>query len=209
MPSARPRTRRPSKEAVLLRRDVQLNEVPFFDRALSGTSGRPKVTRLFHPLERLRNRARSSRFKAFQFGTRYAKEDDLNDRADQEFDCRGMCQATFLAQMWLFFSYHCSTLPTEPHPELGRIYQSFDHGSLAYLTGAEATGLSLLEVAFFIGVVLLSVMVSKGWIPKAGRPEYLVMGVAMISWFAFGGPYAVAFAVSHGMTSTLVQLFVQ
>jgi hypothetical protein len=76
------------------------------------------------------------------------------------------------------------------------------------ISGAEATGLSLLWVAFFIGFVLLGVMVSKGWIPKVGRPEYLVMGVAMIGWFAiidFGGPYIVAFAVSHGMTSTLVQ----
>jgi hypothetical protein len=108
--------------------------------------------------------------------------------------------------------HHYSTLPRTPHPELGRIYQSSDHGSLVYLTSAEATGLSLLRVAFFLDFVLLGVMVSKVGIPKAGRLEYLVMGVAMIGWFAiigFGGPYLVAFAVSHWMTSTLVQFFVQ
>jgi hypothetical protein len=123
-----------------------------------------------------------------------------------------LCQASFFSQLWLFFSYHYSSLPKTPEPELGRIYQSSDHGSLVYLTGAEATGLSLLSIAYFVGFVLLGVMVSNWWTPKElGRQDYLVMAIAFISWLviiAFGGPYVVAFAVSHGWTSILGQLFV-
>jgi hypothetical protein len=123
-----------------------------------------------------------------------------------------LCQASFFSQLWLFFSYHYSVLPKTPEPELGRIYQSSNHGSLVYLTGSEASGLSLLWVAFVVGFVLVGVMVTSGWIPKdPGRQEYLVMAVALIGWFAtivFGGPYVLAFTVSHGWTSILGQLYV-
>jgi len=112
--------------------------------------------------------------------------------------CMALCQASFFSQLWLFFSYQYSTLPKTSQPELGRIYQSSNHGSLVYLTGAEATRLSLLWVVFSLGFVLLGVMVSSGWVPKeVGRREYLVMAVAVISWFAviaFGGPYVCGFA---------------
>lgn len=124
--------------------------------------------------------------------------------------CVALCQASFFSQLWLFFSYHYSTLPKTPQPELGRIYQSSNHGSLVYLTGAEATGLSLLWVAFVVGFVLFGVMVTSRWVPKElGREQYLIMAVAVISWLAiiaFEGPYVVAIAVSHGWTSILGQL---
>jgi hypothetical protein len=125
--------------------------------------------------------------------------------------CMALCQASCFSQLWLFFSYHYSALPKTPEPELGRIYQSSNHGSLVYLTGSEATGLSLLWVAFAVGFVLVGVMVTRGWIPKdPGRQQYLVMAVALISWFAiiaFVGPHVVAFTVSQGWTSTLAPLF--
>ena len=125
--------------------------------------------------------------------------------------CMALCQASFFSQLWLFFSYHYSTLPKIPEPEVGRIYQSSDHGSLVYLTGAEANGLSLLSIAFFVGFVLLGVMVSNWWIPKEpGRRDYIVMAVALIGWFAiiaFVGPHVVAFTVSQGWTSALAPLF--
>src|SRR5436853_2093490 len=106
--------------------------------------------------------------------------------------CVALCQASFFSHLWLFLSYHYSTLPATSRPELGRIYQSSDHGSLVYLTGAEATGLSLLWATFFLGFLLLAVTVSSGWFPKEPRhQEYTVMAGALISWFviiALGGP---------------------
>ncbi len=75
------------------------------------------------------------------------------------------CQVTsFLTHLWLFFSYFASH-PREPHPELGLVHSLNNHGSYAFISDAESTGLALLLSVFFIGFVLTLI-----FIPKEFRP---------------------------------------
>jgi len=117
----------------------------------------------------------------------------------------------FSAQSALFLGYHGSGRPTQPQPELGRVYPSNNHGSVVYLTDEEATGQSLLTVACAVGLFPAGFFVWKlcgygynrrelgddlnTWPHNAVFAGALVFSLSIIF---FLGPHLVYFAVSHG-----------
>jgi hypothetical protein len=72
----------------------------------------------------------------------------------------GLCAASGGTGLFLFFSYFNSH-PTKPNPALGLIRALNNHGSYVYLSQAEWIGLSLLRMAFFVGLVSIFVILPK------------------------------------------------
>jgi hypothetical protein len=128
--------------------------------------------------------------------------------------------AAFSTFMWLFFSYF-SSHPKVPHPDLGLVHRLSNHGSYVYISDSEATGMSLLVLAFLIGAGLTIVIAPKEFmLPPAETPRWLTYVSAsakMDSWSAntiilqlgfiliwlaviwTGGPRIVDFVTSHGV----------
>src|SRR5665213_2329562 len=60
--------------------------------------------------------------------------------------------ASFGTHVWIFLSYF-SSHPKLPNVEEGFVHALNNHGSHVYVTDAEATGLGLLWLAFFLGIL--------------------------------------------------------
>lgn len=117
--------------------------------------------------------------------------------------------ASFLgAEIW-----YSSTRPQEPHLQFGRIYPHHLKGcATVYLTASEATGLSLLPLAFFAGFLVTamnyprernSLGVTVEWTPT--KLEYRLFWLVILSYtviITFAGPILTHFAVSHGVIMT-------
>lgn len=112
------------------------------------------------------------------------------------------------AEIW-----YSSTRPTQPHPELGRIYaHHLKLCATVYLTASEATGLSLLPIAFLAGMIFFGMTPTKehttlGEIKQftPTKKEYKIFWIAILSYIViivFVGPSLTHFAVSHGVIMT-------
>jgi hypothetical protein len=112
------------------------------------------------------------------------------------------------AEIW-----YSSTRPTQPHPELGRIYaHHLKLCATVYLTPSEATGLSLLPMAALAGMIFFGVTPTKErtrlgefkeFTPT--KKDYKIFWIAIFSYTAiiiFVGPSLTHFAVSHGVILT-------
>jgi hypothetical protein len=134
----------------------------------------------------------------------------------------GAAPASFVVQMWLFFSYFESR-PKEPHPELDLVHALNNHGSYVFISDAEATGLALLMYVFIIAFGLTILIVPKEFkLPPPGTPRWVTkvnasfktglekpsteltlifLGsmtfTAAAIWFS--GPAIVHFFVTHGL----------
>ena len=71
-----------------------------------------------------------------------------------------LCVASFGTFLWLFFAYF-SSHPTKPNVELGFVRALNNHGSFVYLSDTESTGLALLMLGFFVGLLAAGVIVPK------------------------------------------------
>jgi acyl transferase domain-containing protein len=60
----------------------------------------------------------------------------------------GFATFSFLVHLILFFIY-LSSRPRVPNTALGQVHPFNNHGSFVYVSQSEATGLSLLMIAFF------------------------------------------------------------
>jgi hypothetical protein len=116
--------------------------------------------------------------------------------------------SSFASFMWMFFEYQ-SSRPSQPHPELGRVYPSNNHGSYVYLTGEEATGLALLLLTFPLSFLLSVTMVPgqdrRGSAPFSRR-EHITIWIVMICYetlILFAGPSIARLVVSHGLVLNL------
>src|SRR5579863_133209 len=100
----------------------------------------------------------------------------------------------FGAQIW-----YSSTRPTEPHPEQGRIYaHHLKLCATVYLTASEATGLTILPIAFLGGLLSAGINYprernSLGVAVEftATKREFRVYWIAMFSYIliiVFVGP---------------------
>jgi hypothetical protein len=85
-----------------------------------------------------------------------------------------LCLASLFLHLWLFDKYF-NSLPHQPQPQFGRVRPLNNHGSYVYLTDAEATGLSFLTLAFFVGF-----LVTKQAISKRTSDDFGVSGFGML-----------------------------
>jgi hypothetical protein len=77
------------------------------------------------------------------------------------------------ADLWLFVKYF-SSRPNVPHPDMGLVYPLNNHGSYAYISITESTGLSLLHVVSFTTFFMFFLVVPKDPIlPPPGTPRWL------------------------------------
>jgi hypothetical protein len=94
-------------------------------------------------------------------------------RSDLSSAIVSLCPASFGANIWLFF-YYFSSRPKEPQRELGLVYPLNNHGSHVYVSKVETTGLSLLMIAFFLGLLLAIAIVPKEpSLPPAWMPRWM------------------------------------
>jgi len=126
--------------------------------------------------------------------------------------CLALCVASFPSSLWLFYQYQ-ATRPSQPHPDLGLIHALNNHGSYAYLSDYDCTGLAILSYMFFIGFGLGIIVVKKRYTSAGidhdlGDPtaeEYAVMLAVTLCYLfiiKFAGPRIVAAMVSHGIVLT-------
>jgi len=114
----------------------------------------------------------------------------------------GLALAFFGTHMWMFQSY-LSSSPTRAVPDQGVVRALNNHGHYFYVSDTEATGLSLLWLAFLVsGLVVGSLVVrlSKSDRAPTVRSSTIIAGSLLISIgaiYLLGRPIA-AFAVSHG-----------
>ena len=124
-----------------------------------------------------------------------------------------LCLASLFLHLWLFDKYF-NSLPHQPQPQFGRVRPLNNHGSYVYLTDAEATGLSFLTLAFFVGF-LIAIVMPKRYVPGKGteqelgtvtNKQFTVVFLIAISLYlaiiAVAGPRIVGFATSHGLVAT-------
>ena len=71
-----------------------------------------------------------------------------------------LCAASFGTHLFLFFSYFNSH-PAAPDSALGLVNALNNHGSYVYLSDTEWVGLSLLRMAFFVGLVSIYAILPK------------------------------------------------
>ena len=71
-----------------------------------------------------------------------------------------LCLTSFGTFLWLFFAYF-SSHPTKPNAELGFVRALNNHGSYVYLSDTESTGLALLILGFFVGLLATGVIAPK------------------------------------------------
>ena len=114
-----------------------------------------------------------------------------------------MSQVSFFAFLYVFFSYH-SSRPDHPDPPTGRVFGSSNHGSMAYLTAVEATGLALLLIMSMLGFILRGTVVSKEYrrhLPSSMSDYIAAIAVAAgyLLLTKFAGPTVAGFAVAHGI----------
>jgi hypothetical protein len=147
------------------------------------------------------------------------KRSVLNDIASAAVALFPACFGTFI---WLIFAYN-SSHPTKPNAELGFVHPLSNHGSYVYLSDTESTGLVLLMIGFFAGLLVAAILVAKEAIPlPRGTPRWITyvsarvrtdfdhptrrmktislcsLGVYLaIIWLA--GPSIVRLVVSHGV----------
>ena len=75
--------------------------------------------------------------------------------------------------MFLFFSYFNSH-PAAPNTALGLVHALNNHGSYVYLSDTEWTGLSLLRMAFFAGLVSIFAILPKDpTLAPPGTPRWI------------------------------------
>ena len=149
----------------------------------------------------------------------------MNNRIRTDIACAisAVCAASFSTNLWLTFSYAASR-PRQPDPALGIVYPLNNHGSITYLSNSEATGMGLLMMAFFIGLLATVIIVPKEAIlPRPGTPQWLtyvsartrtplgnrtprlttIFACSLVVWLAvivFGGRAIADFAVSEGLS---------
>jgi len=111
------------------------------------------------------------------------------------------------------FQKYAYSLPDERQPQLGRVYQQNNHGSFVYLTDKEETGQSLLQLAWWCGLLAGGIIVPKSYV--AGKTatndlthpsrEYwyamLAAAAAYLVIIVFAGQRIVDLVVSHGMVA--------
>jgi hypothetical protein len=114
-----------------------------------------------------------------------------------------------IAQIW-----YSSTRPTEPHPELGRVYgHHLKNSATVYLTAPETTGLTFLLIAFLVGFGLMARIAASPERNSLGeikeyrltRRDYIVACSSALSYILiviFFGPILMRFATSHGIIMT-------
>jgi hypothetical protein len=84
-----------------------------------------------------------------------------------------LCPASLGSFFWLAFTYF-SSRPTEPNTELGLTQRLSNHGSYVYLSNTESTGMVLLMMAFFAGLLATLIFVPKDPIlPPPGTPKWI------------------------------------
>jgi len=110
--------------------------------------------------------------------------------------------ACFGTIFWLFYAYF-SSHPKQPNAALGFIHALNNHGSYVYLTDAEATGLGLLWITFFVSV-LLAGMARSGGTDLASLTARLKIIFCCSFLICIGAIYLAGqsianFAVSHGI----------
>jgi hypothetical protein len=110
--------------------------------------------------------------------------------------------ASFGAHLWLFLAY-VSSHPRQPDAELGFIHALSYHGYV-YVTDAEATGLVLLWIAFFISLLLEGVIARRGEPDVTGSTARMKIVFACSLLICTGAIYLAGrpmtnFAVSHGI----------
>jgi hypothetical protein len=117
----------------------------------------------------------------------------------------GLGAASFGTHLWLFLAY-VSSHPRQPDAELGFIHALTYHGSNIYVTDAEATGLALLWIAFFVSIILAGILTRRGERDFAGatsteREKIIFAGSLLIYTAAIylAGQSMANFAVSHGI----------
>jgi len=116
----------------------------------------------------------------------------------------GLALAFFGTHMWLFQSY-LSSSPTSAVPDQGLVHALNNHGHYFYVSDTEATGLSLLWLAFLVsGLVVgsLAIRLSKSDRAPSVRSSTIIACSLLISIgaiYLLGWPTA-TFAVSHGLS---------
>jgi hypothetical protein len=108
--------------------------------------------------------------------------------------------ASFGAHLWLFLAY-VSSHPRQPDAELGFVHALSYHGYV-YVTDAEATGLVLLWIAFFVSLVLEGVIARRGDVTgSTARMKIIFASSLLICTGAIylEGRSMTNFAVSHGI----------
>jgi hypothetical protein len=84
-----------------------------------------------------------------------------------------LCPASLGSFFWLAFTYF-SSRPAKPNAELGLTHALSNHGSYVYLSSTELTGLAIIIMAFFAGLLATIVVVPKDPLhPPSGTPKWI------------------------------------
>jgi hypothetical protein len=115
----------------------------------------------------------------------------------------GLGAASFGTHLWLFLAY-VSSHPRQPDTELGFTHALSYHGAYVYVTDAEATGLALLLIAFFVSIVLAGVLTRRGERDFASSTarEKIIFACSLLIYTGaiyLAGRSMANFAVSHGI----------
>jgi hypothetical protein len=77
-----------------------------------------------------------------------------------------VCMVSFAAHLWRFHSLFAAR-PHIANPAAGLTVPLNQHGAYVYISATEATGLSLLMLAFYIAFILALIIVPKKYVPPA------------------------------------------
>lgn len=117
-----------------------------------------------------------------------------------------LAPACSCAYFWLFFGYF-SSRPTQLDVVHGYLHALNNHGSYVYVSNADATGLSLLEVAgcvgFFAALAILRIgRVNEAFFRIYNTRRKIVSLCAFLFWLAIiycVGPFVVRLALHSGI----------
>jgi hypothetical protein len=119
-------------------------------------------------------------------------------RSDVAMALTALWVVAFGSHLWLFESYF-SIRPKRPRPDLGLVNALNNHGSYAYISDADLTGLSLLMAVFGIGVLLTVLTV-----PRTHTPNWMKQaGTSSVEWsvprsralLIFGSAFAIYLSI--------------
>jgi hypothetical protein len=130
--------------------------------------------------------------------------------------CFAIAITSFISFLWMFQKYAYS-IPEGRQPQLGRVYPQNNHGSIVYLTKKEETGQSLLQLAWWCGLLAGGIIVPKNY--TAGKNatndlthpsreyKYVALATAVV-YFAiidFAGQHIVDLVIANGMIPAWAQ----